>query len=177
MEFHNVTVGHPITGFRNTFPMTTVGKRIVQARKARGLSRPELADAAKIKYPTLAGLENGDQQTSSFLPQIASALGVNALWLSTGRGPIYPRDATSQPDYQQLSKAITVLQTCLEIMGKRPAGVSDPDLIAEAHGLVLQHKGDATMTVLELAKLLATRIRAKQKRAHQQSRRARTVPT
>ncbi|WP_427852892.1 XRE family transcriptional regulator [Stenotrophomonas acidaminiphila] len=68
----------------------TIGERIKEARKVRGLSRPQLAEAAGIKYPTLAGIENNDQAGTTQLPQIADALGVSVRWLQTGKGP---RDA------------------------------------------------------------------------------------
>ncbi len=68
----------------------TIGERIKQARALRGLSRPQLAEAAKVKYPTLAGIENNDQTGTTQLPQIAEALGVTIRWLQTGKGP---RDA------------------------------------------------------------------------------------
>lgn len=63
----------------------TVGQRIKQARKAAGITRTELAERSGVPYPTLAGLENGDQKTSTALPALAQVLGVTALWLSTGR--------------------------------------------------------------------------------------------
>lgn len=55
------------------------------------MSRSELAARSGVKYPTLAGIENGDQQSSTFLPDIAAALDVNLDWLRTGKGP---RDKT-----------------------------------------------------------------------------------
>lgn len=66
--------------------MNTIGERIKEARRIRGLSRPQLAEAAKIKYPTLAGIENNDQAGTTQLPQIAEALRVSAKWLQTGKG-------------------------------------------------------------------------------------------
>lgn len=38
-----------------------------------------------MRYPTLAGIENSDQQTSTATPQLAAALGVSAVWLATGK--------------------------------------------------------------------------------------------
>ncbi len=64
----------------------TVGERIQQAREDRGLSRKQLADLSGVPYPTLAGLENGDQKSSTQLPALAEVLGVRASWLSTGHG-------------------------------------------------------------------------------------------
>ncbi|HHZ56505.1 XRE family transcriptional regulator [Xanthomonas vasicola] len=76
---------------------TTIGDRIREARKARGLSRPDLAKLSGIKYPTLAGIENNDQTGTTQLPELAEALGVNVRWLQSGMGP---RDASekAQPD-------------------------------------------------------------------------------
>ncbi|NED64219.1 helix-turn-helix transcriptional regulator [Streptomyces sp. SID10244] len=68
--------------------MNTIGERIKEARRVRGMSRPQLAEAAKIKYPTLAGIENNDQAGTTQLPLIAEALGVSAKWLQTGKGPM-----------------------------------------------------------------------------------------
>lgn len=68
--------------------MATVGERIKEARKLRNMSRPALAEKTGIPYPTLAGLENGDQASSTELPVIAHVLEVHAYWLQTGKGPM-----------------------------------------------------------------------------------------
>jgi len=68
--------------------MNTIGERIKEARRVRNMSRPQLAEAARIKYPTLAGIENNDQAGTTQLPLIAEALGVSAKWLQTGKGPM-----------------------------------------------------------------------------------------
>ncbi|OWQ56679.1 XRE family transcriptional regulator [Stenotrophomonas maltophilia] len=73
--------------------MNTIGERIKEARRIRGLSRPQLAEAAKIKYPTLAGIENNDQVGTTQLPQIAEALRVSAKWLQTGKGAMEVAEA------------------------------------------------------------------------------------
>lgn len=65
----------------------TIGDRIKEARKLRDMTRPQLAEAAGIKYPTLAGIENNDQAGTTQLPQIAEALGVSIRWLQSGKGP------------------------------------------------------------------------------------------
>lgn len=71
---------------RNNPPMT-VGERIVEARRDKGWDRKTLASQAGVPYPTLAGLENGDQKTSTAIPALASALDVHALWLAENKGP------------------------------------------------------------------------------------------
>ena len=78
--------------------MNTIGERIKEARRVRGMSRPQLAEAAKIKYPTLAGIENNDQAGTTQLPLIAEALGVSAKWLQTGKGPMEVGLATVEQD-------------------------------------------------------------------------------
>jgi phage repressor protein C with HTH and peptisase S24 domain len=63
-----------------------IGKRIKEARKVRSVSRPQLSAATGIPYPTLAGIENGDQGSTTQLDVIANALQVRVEWLRTGRG-------------------------------------------------------------------------------------------
>lgn len=73
----------------------TVGERIRQARAFRGkMSRPKLAELTGIPYPTLAGLENGDQSSSTRLHAIATALNVRLEWLADGSGPM---EAIAEP--------------------------------------------------------------------------------
>lgn len=80
--------------------MNTIGERIKEARRMRGLSRPQLAEAARIKYPTLAGIENNDQAGTTQLPQIADALGVSPKWLQTGKGSMEaPAPQVDDSDY------------------------------------------------------------------------------
>lgn len=64
----------------------TVGERIREARKDKGWERADLVRESRVPYPTLAGLENGDQVGSTALPELADALDVSALWLKTGKG-------------------------------------------------------------------------------------------
>lgn len=85
MGFHSSCQRHAITECSNNSPMT-IGDRIVKAREARGIKRPELARIADVPYPTLAGLENGDQDSSTKLDIIAGVLRVRPQWLRTGRG-------------------------------------------------------------------------------------------
>lgn len=64
--------------------MSTIGVRVRQARKEQRLSQIELAKKANISQTTLSQLENGRNETSKELPQIALALGVDVHWLLTG---------------------------------------------------------------------------------------------
>ena len=66
----------------------TVGDRLKMARKAAGLTQKELADAVYAKQGAISDLENGRNNSSTKLVQMAIVLGVNPRWLSTGTGEI-----------------------------------------------------------------------------------------
>ena len=93
----NNNIGVPIFFVnRNSYSVSnknigmTIGQRIKAARLEAGIRQQELAAKVGIKQPTLSELENGDSSGSSYLPAIAAALGLNALWLQTEKGPKYP---------------------------------------------------------------------------------------
>ncbi len=60
--------------------------RLRKAREARGLSQDQLAKlVGKEKQQSLIGnLESGGRASSTYIPEIAHALGVDAYWLKTG---------------------------------------------------------------------------------------------
>ena len=64
----------------------SIGTRIKEARRDRKLTQKQLADKVGIKQPTLLELENGDLTGTTLIASFAAALGVNALWLETGKG-------------------------------------------------------------------------------------------
>ena len=66
--------------------MQTIGQRVRMLREERGLSRPELARAVKMKTTTLQTLEEKPQKSSKFLVALANYFGVSVEWLSTGKG-------------------------------------------------------------------------------------------
>jgi phage repressor protein C with HTH and peptisase S24 domain len=68
----------------------TIGHRIKQARERLGMSRTDLAKAVDVPYPTLAGIENSDQSSSTKLHAFAKALNVRPEWLESGVGPSEP---------------------------------------------------------------------------------------
>lgn len=51
-----------------------------------------------MKQGSLSALETGDSQGTTLIATFAAALGVNALWLETGRGPMRPGDAVDVLD-------------------------------------------------------------------------------
>lgn len=92
---------HPITEFRNNSPMN-MGDRIKAERKAKGLERNDLVRLTGIKYPTLAGIENGDQASSTKIHVLADALEVRPEWLETGELPKEPKDAAGETGWSDI---------------------------------------------------------------------------
>ena len=64
----------------------SIGTRIKEARKDAKLSQQKLADKVGIKQSTISELETGESAGTTMLATFASILGVNALWLETGKG-------------------------------------------------------------------------------------------
>lgn len=68
--------------------MSSLKERHIEAREAANLSQGALAKLVKCGQTTIASIENGRNQGSTFLPRIAEILGVESLWLAEGRGPM-----------------------------------------------------------------------------------------
>lgn len=66
-------------------PMS-VGDRLKDIRHERKLSQRKLAAMCHISQTTISDIERGRNTSSKELPVIASALGVSAIWLATGKG-------------------------------------------------------------------------------------------
>lgn len=58
--------------------------RLTMRRKELKLSREKLAEMANVSPSTITFLENGRNESSKFLVEIANALGVSAEWLKDG---------------------------------------------------------------------------------------------
>lgn len=65
----------------------SLADRITEAMEARDLSAVQASKASGIPYPTLKGILNGHQKGSTRLAELARVLGVQAVWLATGKGP------------------------------------------------------------------------------------------
>lgn len=66
--------------------MYTLAERLKWARSQAGLSQEQLGDRAGVSQSTIGNLEAGTRNSARRLPQIASVLGVSALWLAEGKG-------------------------------------------------------------------------------------------
>lgn len=129
---------HSITEFRKTPLMSTVGQRIVKAREALDWKRPKLAEEAGVPYPTLAGLENGDQQSSTWIPAIAAATGVSALWLASGKGAMKLAQGSFasqsvRPDPEIIVETLDFLEKAFGALNKEFELRQEADLFADAY--------------------------------------------
>ncbi len=74
--------------------MSTLAERVTERMKALGLNNAALAALCGVKPPTSYNWAHGRTQQIKGEPLLraAAALGVNAHWLATGKGPKSPTD-------------------------------------------------------------------------------------
>lgn len=142
----------------------SIGTRIREEREAQNMKRPELSRRSGGPYPTLAGIENGDQSASTKIHAIADALGVKARWLETGEGPKHAvneppaKYGATRPHFLVLAQAVQVLKTHLEIRGEPAAWIAEPALLEMAFDIVSSHEGEVgPEQVISLATMLTQR--------------------
>ena len=72
----------------NMFEQIDFGKRVQKARKNRGMTQEQLADAASTSYKHLAAIEQGRSMCSiDLLVSLSDALGVSTDFLLKGTEP------------------------------------------------------------------------------------------
>lgn len=73
--------------------MNTLANRLKTCREDLDLTQAELAKKAGLKNQSIIGsLESGYRKSSSYIPQIAQSLGVDPLWLATGKSSSSTKD-------------------------------------------------------------------------------------
>ena len=71
----------------------SLGARIMELRKAKGLSQAQLAKQVGISQPALANYErDGRDPPSSFLSALCEQFGADPAWLLIGAGNIFRQD-------------------------------------------------------------------------------------
>ncbi len=63
------------------------GKRLKSEREARRWTQHDLAERSGVSQASISRIERGDQAQSVHTPALASALGLHAHWLASGKGP------------------------------------------------------------------------------------------
>jgi SOS-response transcriptional repressor LexA len=114
---------------------TTFGTRLKQARKDAGLTQKELATKAGIKQATISELENDKYHGSSFAPQLAAALRVNALWLANEKGLKHIPDNSGASISSPNSGVITGSRPTQEptIAEKKPSAYGNVESVPVGH--------------------------------------------
>ncbi len=95
----------------------SIGTRIREARKRVKMTQAQLAAKVGMAQGTLSELETGESDGTSLVASFAAALGVNALWLETGKGVPWPlakrpammMDASTSPCSDIIGQSSAVL--------------------------------------------------------------------
>lgn len=73
--------------------MENLASRLTWARNHKGMSQQTLAKKANVSQGSIGHLESGLRKTSRSITSIAVALGVDPVWLATGKGEAFTKDA------------------------------------------------------------------------------------
>lgn len=93
-EIGNVNL-HRDFYFAHNRDMENLAERLANIRREKKFTQKELAKKAGLKNQSIIGnLENGHRKSSSYIPAIAQALGVEPLWLSEGKLPKFKEKQT-----------------------------------------------------------------------------------
>lgn len=104
----------------------TLAERVRLARKIRGLSQVDLARKLKTGQSTVASIENGRNKGSGYLVHIAAALGVNSIWLATGRGEMEISNWAEEKDRRLRSMGVETRRLPVDI-GQGLAALNQPE--------------------------------------------------
>jgi len=76
--------------------MKKFSDRLRHIRLQRRYTQAELAQRAGLSQSAVASYESGERQSSRAIFKLATALGIEAQWLNTGKGPIASTKELSQ---------------------------------------------------------------------------------
>ena len=86
----------------------SIGNRVRKARKDKGMSQIELATKVGISQSALSELENGESVSTTKIASFASALGVSALWLESGKGQEKALPSSEASEIDRIIELITL---------------------------------------------------------------------
>lgn len=90
--------------------MNTFSERLKSARDDAGITQEQLAERIKKGQSLIGNLESKARSSSSYIPEIAHALGVDAYWLKTGKGERSGSSRALSKDEQVLIDAFPHLE-------------------------------------------------------------------
>lgn len=74
-----------------------LAERLALARKRAGYTQVQVAQLARMSQVSYSDLERGKSLNTVKIGSLSHALGVNALWLETGHGPMLPGRIAEDP--------------------------------------------------------------------------------
>lgn len=114
--------------------MDTFPERLRRALKARGMTPPDLIKAKVLSkagiYFLLDGTTSVENVRESTMASLCKALRVDRSWLVTGKGSMEPQEASSDPDWIDITAST---------QGVAAGGGIVPDDWAETHKLKFRH--------------------------------------
>lgn len=84
----------------------SIGSRTREARKRAKMTQGALASRVGMKQSSLSELETGASNGTTMIASIASTLGVSALWLETGKGPMVLSSADGHTEGLKLARMV-----------------------------------------------------------------------
>lgn len=119
--------------------MSTFGERVRRLREKRGLNKAQLARAAKLSPSTINEIEDGTNETTRKLSQLARALGANPLYLTDGKLPEDAEDVSvSVAVHNRSTGDISIPQ--LDVQASMGPGSVPPDHVDVVRNVVVNRK-------------------------------------
>lgn len=104
--------------------MTTFAERMKQRRLALGLTQQQLATSCGLAQSAIGNMESGSRQGSRHIGILSAALGVNPVWLETGKGEIEPLSDTARKIAQAFNQLSPERQKALAAIIEAAIGLS-----------------------------------------------------
>jgi transcriptional regulator with XRE-family HTH domain len=97
--------------------MTTFAERIKIEMDRKGFTQEKFAEKAGVSQALIHKLVSGKALESRKISQLASALGVNADWLATGRGnkSITP---ANDPTHDKIMRILMITKDAIDVSGR-----------------------------------------------------------
>jgi len=152
----------------------SIGSRIREARLAAKLTQKALAQRVGMAQASLSELETGESQGTTMVASFAAALGVNALWLETGKGAMLGGNAAAASEAPFIETDTLFPGAVRVVVGNEPdtiavprvrlrlrAGIAQFDTEPDMNGDGHEQMPRAVLTALRLdpRNLLALRVR------------------
>lgn len=100
----------------------SIGTRIKEARRAAKLTQKALAQKVGMAQGSLSELETGESQGTTMIASFAAALGVSALWLETGKGPMTPEQPSVDTTFDQNVSLVRLPSRPIPVISSVQAG-------------------------------------------------------